>query len=528
MAIHFLAILTTSIVVYFDQLKGAHPISKKGCFYSFSDKKVQKKFFLTCKRVQFAPFHWSKYTTFNVIFFRDFIALGLSMWELRYKVDDLTIYCDGTESCVPGHKIVLMAAASPILREKLQIATALCFPDTSKAVLESILEELYKGSQKAARRLESLPYFFFSKGMLSRTWKRELEQPSDLNPAKKQKTTKPVFLNSLPIEIICHILSYLTTTDILQKVACVSKQFLGLANDPSVHKNVWVKFNTSSSFLNFLMKATHMKKLHVLNQFVGDECIDDILPFIASHSKLRVFSLHHPIKVSCDTIKYLENSKWWSKLAHIDMTFNLIISASEFLPMITHLRGKANITRWWDSDLNYNLNIRGPTLSKLQSLTFPEHSCVMDFSLVKDIIMLGKDSLEEVKIQISSEDDKHLFEDFGYLSQVTNLTKLEITPVFSSFNLLPKLKKIQTLKINNLANTKKIRNDGWNIPANNFSSLTHLSVRSFPIYVNDEDDDDDDDDDDDEKEEDVMEVIFVTKNQFVVVVNVCYSDQHKN
>ena len=143
------------------------------------------------------------------------------MWKLNYQFSDLIIICEKGQTSISAHKIVL-AAASPILKQKLLTTDTLYLPDISRDEVQSILEDLYKGSQRSAKRLENL--VCGSKNTVSRTWKRELEQSSDFNSAKKQKTTGPVYLNYLPNEIIFHILSFLPTTDILRKVACVSQQ----------------------------------------------------------------------------------------------------------------------------------------------------------------------------------------------------------------------------------------------------------------------------------------------------------------
>ena len=376
-----------------------------------------------------------------------------------------------------AHKIVL-AAASPNLKQKLLTTDTLYLPDICREEVQSILEDLYKGSQRSAKRLENL--VCVSKNTVSRTWKRELEQSSDFNSAKKQKTTGPVYLNYLPNEIICHILSYLPTTDILQKVACVSQQFWDLANHPSVHKVVRVGLNSNPSFFNFLMKANQMKELHVDTKEVG-KCIDGILLFIASHTQLRVFCLNHPINVTKETFEYLEHSKWWSKLGQIDMKLESLSQA------VAHITGTGNMTHC-KFDFIYNSNLTGSKYRKLKSLTFEED--FKDFAAIKDIIMSGKDSLEEINIM--TKEDHSLYQDFEYLSEVTNLTSLEINPGFSSFKLLPKLTKLENLSLYHLANgSPYFFDDGFNIQQNSLPSLKFLSLIYWPFIDWDDDDDKD-------------------------------------
>jgi hypothetical protein len=60
-----------------------------------------------------------------------------------------------------------------------------------------------------------------------------------------QKIDKNIY--DLPLEIILKVLSYLSTSDLLLNVACVSKSFNKLTTNPGVHRqdihNIYFLFN---------------------------------------------------------------------------------------------------------------------------------------------------------------------------------------------------------------------------------------------------------------------------------------------
>jgi len=127
----------------------------------------------------------------------------------------------------------------------------------------------------------------------------------------------------LPIEIITKILSHMSTYDLLQNVALLSKQFYGLVKSPSVHLVVsFTMFVEKLPAVKFLEQMTSMRELHIHRpqyycwnsisvNFIDTHC-DRFLSAIKEHQHLRVLISSSVVSTEC--FLTLSESKWWPNL----------------------------------------------------------------------------------------------------------------------------------------------------------------------------------------------------------------------
>ena len=384
----------------------------------------------------------------------------MSLWKLRHQFSDLTIVCDNGKSILTVHKVVL-AAVCPALASQLDTTNTLHLPDLSSSEVGLVLESAYNGCPDAAAKLQVI---------LAQSVSAKNSQPSISEP----KTTH---LCLLPTEILCHILSYLPTRDVLANVALISTRFYDLSKDPSVHKVVKVQMQFSPSLFNFLKSASQMQELYLVMKHHGQQ-IDGLLSFITNHSKLSVLWVENPICLTWETFVHLQNSQWWPSLTKLNLSFEedelfkCFFFTQSFDKALASLGANGTMTHL-GADCKVLSKVTGPAFEKLRSITIWGP---FDGDLLKVAVLPRKETLE--KLEIRAIDYWYKEESsYDFLVELPRLTsfKIEMLHFGHSLHFLAKLQQLKKLDI--------ISDDNWDdcyIPPMCLPNLTSLKVKTHP------------------------------------------------
>ena len=389
--------------------------------------------------------------------------MGKSLWKLQDQFSDLKIVCDNGKSVLTAHRAVL-AAVCPELKTQLGTTTKFLLPDFSSSEIQLLLKNVYNGCLNSAQKLQVI---------LTQVVALEDSPPSNLEP----HTTN---LCSLPNEILCHILAYLPTRDVLTNVALVSTRFRDLAKNPSVHQVVRVKNQCTPSLFNFLRLASQMKELYLANWCV-DRSIDRLLPFIANHSQLRVFWVDSNIKLTCQTFHLLQSSKWWANLTKLNLFFQFIEDEGFctldslklcFNEAVARLGSSGTVTHL-GAGIDIWSKVAGPAFDKLRSLTLDDCDWKpFDQEALKAIILSRKNTIEDLEIK-----ESYFVRDLDFLSQLPRLATLKIFCWYGSFEVLSKFKQLKSLEI--AVWSVDISLPDCYIPLNGLTNLTSLKTGFF-------------------------------------------------
>ena len=377
-----------------------------------------------------------------------------SFWELRHEFVDTVINCENGQSTFSAHKIIL-AAASPILREILRSSNILTFPDVSKCDMESVIESIYKRS----------PDSFLKVGKLEKS-------------LATRKTKKSTSIEQLPPEVLVNIFSFLSTTDLLNNIALVSNQFHTVTKLPSAHKIVHLS-SCAPNIDKFLKTASSMTKLHFFSKSgckYAKITPHQLVNSIGSHDNLRdlnfLLDLHAPFLYFIP----LSSSKWWANLTQFNMEFDAVRYRQlsilpEFDSALRELGTSGNLTHFGvgsqgscsPSSAVFNF-LLGPTLSKLRCLTLYDN---YDWPMLEEISTARKDSLENLYIP-------NIYMSI-HIPNIPNLEVFETRASIKSLDNLPSLQKLKCLKILRFER-------GCKILPNCLPNLTHLEIGSVASW----------------------------------------------
>ena len=379
-----------------------------------------------------------------------------SFWELRHEFVDTFINCENGQSTFKAHKIIL-AAASPILREILKSSNILTFPDVSTCEMESAIESIYKGSSDSILKVGKL-----EKSLAS------------------QKPRKSAAVTQLPPEVLVNIFSFLPTTSLLKSIALVSKQFNNVTKLRSVHKVVHLS-SFASNIANFLKSATLITKLQFFreggckrnkNRITTQKLVSSV----QSHDHLQSLDFCNDLPASFLHFIPLSSSKWWTNLTRFNMEFSTeqykeLSILPEFDSALKELGSSGNLTHFGLGSLGYgscsdavNNFLLSPNLSKLRCLRLYDE---YKWPMVEAISAARKESLELLYVL-------NIFSCI-HIPNVPILKYLEIKAKILSLDNLPKLQELEILKI------KAFERDCM-VPPNSLPNLVHLEVGSLINY----------------------------------------------
>ena len=153
---------------------------------------------------------------------------------------------------------------------------------------------------------------------------------SKLGLEDKEQTKKGKNLLDFPAELVIKILSYISTSDLLNNVARTSKHFNELTKDPACHLSISLSYNVDkSSASKFLNWAHHIQELYI---FTFQENIfelrkdfpptmsvpfcDEILASVSMHTDLRVVNIEG-MKVRGSCLNSLVGTKFYENLSQL-------------------------------------------------------------------------------------------------------------------------------------------------------------------------------------------------------------------
>ena len=251
-------------------------------------------------------------------------------------------------------------------------------------------------------------------------------------------------------ELLIKILSLLSTQDLRENVANVSRKFQDLCNSPLVHQVVTV--NSCENEADFLRWATMMTELHLHVQDKQQDCKEELMA-ITNHSHLRVLHVYGCLILDPRSFYSLGSSKWWKNLRGFrmelaDKSYDELGHLPDFDSIISKLGCLENMMHFgfgcydlFEYDLSkvavLNL-IKGPSMKKLKSLVVLEPYSTTQ---ILESVEARKETLEEMKIY-----SKLL--DLNFVTLCHKIKNLSITQNFScDLNILSKLKNLTSLEI---------------------------------------------------------------------------------
>ena len=261
-----------------------------------------------------------------------------------------------------------------------------------------------------------------------------------------QETTSPI--STLPNELLIKILSNLSTQDLRDNVAHVSKQFKELCKSPMVHQVVTV--NVGENEAEFLRKATMMTELHIEAKH-GQDCKKELMA-ITNHCHLKVLHVNGYVKLKPRVFYSLSLSKWWKNLKrfHFELagdSYYEIVRHPNFSSVISILGCDENMIyfcfgSFGEEDYTYKLDvlnlIKGPSMRNLKSLVvFEPYS---DNQML-EIVEARKETLEELKID-------SILSNLDFLTSCPKIKHLSISKILClELPIFPKLDNLTSLEI---------------------------------------------------------------------------------
>ena len=291
---------------------------------------------------------------------------------------------------------------------------------------------------------------------------------------KAKKASTPIA--TLPNELLIKILSQLSTQDLRENVAHVSKQFQVLCKSPLVHQVVTV--NTGENEADFLRGATMMTELHLYAKD-GQDGQEELMA-IANHSQLNVLCVYGCVTLEPVTFYSLSSSKWWGNLKEFKFEFALDFNPKldkipNFDFLLSKLGSNGNLTSFcfggpgmftrFDPTLTCNF-IKGPSMSKLESLVVNE---LYSPDQMDEIVEARKETLKELTLNIGC------LSSYEFCSKLRHLTVDE-----SNLHILPNFLHLTSLEISFICEDVLIANQL--LPPGSLPNLTSLKIESQSDY----------------------------------------------
>ena len=264
------------------------------------------------------------------------------------------------------------------------------------------------------------------------------------------------YIAKLPNELLIKILSYLSTEDLRENVALVSKHFKELCKSPLVHQIVTtnaVSPERSCTEAQFLRGATMMTEFHQYSFFGG--VFQEETRAISKHCHLKVLHVHGYVYFDTESFYSLASSKFWENLSHLHMEvkiqqFRELVKLRHFKLIMSKLGSKGILThldfgrlKGCDEDSSTQVSIfnlfKGPNMKQLKNLTI--YKFYSQSQMLK-IVKGRKETLEELKIYNNSSN-------FDFLNLCPKIKHLAIeqTLLKDLLKILPKLKNLISLEI---------------------------------------------------------------------------------
>lgn len=244
------------------------------------------------------------------------------------EFSDCILICNQGKSKFKTHKVIL-AARSEFFRREFQNSSVVHIPDLTREELQLVLDLIYTGQVKVDREDEENLADIVKRFQIN-------SSPCQIKKAKLVDQSQPRLITHLPPEILVKILTNLSTRDLLQNVALISRQFYGLTKCPEVHLQVSVS-NTfiDGEAIEFIKKAKLMTELKVTKlrdlrlkypcEIVNYEDLDKALLATRNHKNLRsVFctDINWFFNISPKTFILLSKSVWWKAIHKFGVDVN--------------------------------------------------------------------------------------------------------------------------------------------------------------------------------------------------------------
>jgi Leucine-rich repeat (LRR) protein len=297
------------------------------------------------------------------------------------------------------------------------------------------------------------------------------DEETNLNKVKSEPPKKKVELcglESLPDEVLVKILSHISTHDLLQNVALVSKRFKALSEDHAAHNIVELDNNVRvKGAVRFLRKAISLQELHIsypaYNPINAESRLPkglcgEILLAIADHSFVKVINVSdHCGSVSAADFETLSQTKLFRSLTKL------------VLPILKDAPEPDDEMSTAIASLTNAKNLRHLDLSNGTEKELPYRE-LLDVALacerihtIKPIYMLDDNDLEqlvearkstllqlELFVPFDSSDNtpfEVITQPLDVLSECTQLKKLKFMPFEDSINTLTSLKLLNEVEI---------------------------------------------------------------------------------
>ena len=311
-------------------------------------------------------------------------------------------------------------------------------------------------------------------------------------------------INTLPMELLLDILSYLPTYDVLRNVALVSKKFYESSQSPFVHKIVTLK-EVEYESRDFLSKMTLTRELHIQQMYAryhDDEPIGDLLYIISNYSHLKAFMIYERVWLPGEIFKSFREAKWWRTLTK----FNVISDNHAFGgceryhkdlgKSLSELGSEVQMTHFCvgireeddeEDPVCVTETLQHPRLKQLKNLTLHFYYSP---EVLRGILLPMKNTLEELRMIFYSEYSEHSFE-YDFLPELSKLRVLEARICFSGLHVLPKLKHLTHLTIVPVQLYQKKKAKTVELTLDCMPTLTHLIISAPKSEHSDEWDEND-------------------------------------
>ena len=310
--------------------------------------------------------------------------------------------------------------------------------------------------------------------------------------AKLPNVTSHKSLKHLPAEMLVKILSNVSTRDLLQNVALVSKHFNKLTKCPEVHLKVSISEKSQlEGAILFTKRSKFMTELNFIRRDTGgyknsthDCFVHKVLLAARSHGNLRSV-LCRNLWGSCkySTLVLLSKSTWWRKLQKFEVRLaqmpKKLKDKEKFDDAMSNLGSDGNLSHFlfkMEDESNefvqsIHLLITSTRSNKLKSLEI--YMKYKDDQLA-EIFAARKDSLESLAIsdlacaRLGRKSAETLI-------QCQQLKHFITSTAFDSFHIFPKLQNLTTLIIGDLYEEFQYTDC---LPQNSMPNMTKIRIHS--------------------------------------------------
>ena len=299
------------------------------------------------------------------------------------------------------------------------------------------------------------------------------------------------FVSKLPDELLVKIFSKLSTSDLLNNVVLVSKQFCRLAQSPEVHLYVELQLNSSVRYKfdfeveSFLRQSIHLRRLSIKTPFkipnvISGNCLDSFFVATKDHKNLKSIFVDPSFYITSHCFAWFEWTSWLKNLSRLEVR---VVRGPSYEDSIRKLCPRVNVEDIvrFGKILESSDNLKHFSIKEFHSkrLMYFDSNRVSDPNYFKNLSSVTLSSEHPVETILDSR--KNFLEDLtilgmkNYVSAIAecvNLKSLDLT--FSgrqglNNDLFKTLKNLTTLKLN------------MNCQAHHFSanSLPHLKQLDF-------------------------------------------------